>query len=140
MFMFFPKGIWGVIVGLIWIGVSIWGVFAMSQPLKDADNMQKHGYFYWGETQLTLDQYNMIKQYNGQHDYEVVITNPEPLMVKYGFLSLTKYDFLETNKMPNKDFLMGILPLFPILGFAIGVLQIFNAIGNKTQIETGATQ
>ena len=120
------RGWIGVIAGLLWIGVAIFMQIYSAPLVKDAENMQKNGFRYAGESQVTSEQYDMIKEYNGKHDYEVIVTSLEPLTVKYGFLSLDNYNFLTTTKMPNRYGMLALVPLFPILGGFIGILQLIH--------------
>lgn len=129
------RGWFGVIMGLLWIGGTIWAQISTAPVVKETQNMQENGFYYVGEQQLTLEQYDEIKSYNDDgHGWTVVVTNPQPLEIKYEFLSLQNYDYLTKDKMPDKTFILEITLLFPIIGFAIGVLHLihgFETIGEK---------
>lgn len=132
--MIAARGWIGVIMGLLWIGLAIYMQIYSALIVKEAENMQKNGFCYAGESQVTSEQYDMIKEYNGKNDYEVIVTSLEPLTVKYGFLSLDKYNFLTTTKMPDKSVMLALVLIFPTLGGVIGLLQLFHGfktIGKK---------
>jgi hypothetical protein len=90
--------------------------------IKDIENMSKNGFHYSGENQLTIDQYNIIEQYDGdEYSGEVDIISLNPPTIKYNFYSLIQYDFLTLGKSPYGSFSVSLLTLANILIFILGI-------------------
>jgi hypothetical protein len=120
------KGWAGVIVGFI-ILVGFLLLWSSNKPsIDEANKIRADGFMYSGESVLTEEQYNHIKQYKGFHDGEVEIVELSPLTVKYNFGTLEDLAYLTKvdwgfGEKTTKPVFSDILPI--LLG-SIGILQI----------------
>jgi hypothetical protein len=136
-----PKGWAGIICGVILIGVVCWMWQSNKADIGEANDIRENGWMYSGTSQITQEQYNQIKKYNGGvHDGSVKITEIEPLTVEYNFGTKDDLQFLQRDKFSGM-YLATVgtaSALIPVL-FIIPLLMILNGLttigGNKKVVE-----
>jgi hypothetical protein len=119
------KGWFGIVMGILWI-IGAWFIQS-DKSAQEMNDIRENGYSYVGESQLTQEQYDNIKQYKGFHGGTVEITNVSPLTIKYSIATLDYIDYLQIKNWDwnSKGFPLTASRVFPIMMFAIGVFQLF---------------
>jgi hypothetical protein len=126
------KGWSNIILGLLFGALVIWGFCSSYSSIQEAKNIRENGYFYSGNSNLTIEQYDEIKQYDGFHNGTVIIKSINPLLIEYNFGSLQYYSYLQDERFNSFD--KSINALSDMLFLVSGIIPILFIIRGITQL------
>ncbi len=125
-----PTGKAGIIIGILSL-IALVVIYGTAQgSIDEANDIRKNGYYYEGTSVVTPEQFEYIKQYNGQHGGFVKIVSISPITVEYAFGSLEDFPYLEKQpwntiesivKPAISQIALPLLSILPIIWIIYGI-------------------
>ncbi len=104
----FPKAM--IVIGII-CAVLYFVLLPPELPImNEANEIRQHGYRYIGAQEMSIEEYESIKEYDGFHGGKVEIVELQPLTIEYYFGS---FDYI--NFLSQKPFGWGEIHIIPLI-------------------------
>lgn len=137
--MVLKNGWVSIIVGVVLLGFLVWMWLGFESSINEMNNIRENGYAYEGTSEITQEQFNEIKKYDGFHGGTIEIITLEPLTVEYHFPSLNDYGYLVKERWSfTEKSKAGLTDVILMVAFAIPVFYIVNGcmqLGNRNKVK-----